>query len=146
MSLGFKQQYENEAVNSFARMVDIFSKFFPENKKLKAYAKEVVLQSIQLDMAEVREIRSRRSIVEDRRRECAECERDHGEKPCMSGGRPWGVGVCVYSTYEYNRAAIQKHFGEQGLQMLDYMDKWITKRMSEAEEMHGKSEDDQPHG
>lgn len=141
MNVGYKREYEGEAIYHFANMVITFAGLFPENAKLKAYAKQVCLKFIQISAAEIRDMKNE-SILDDRLRDCAECKRSRGEKPCMKDGRTWANHVCIYSTYEYNRAAIEKHFGEQGLQMLDYMERWITKKTAETEAMNGKQEDD----
>lgn len=139
MSVGYKREYEDEAIARYAKMVVIFSKIFPDNENLKAYAKEVSLRFVQAAMTEIRDIKAG-NILRDRIQDCMDCVRANGKRPCGK------TGPCVYSTYEYNRAAIQKHFGDRGLQMLDYMDKWITKKAAEMGVQNGNQENDRADG
>lgn len=131
MSVGYQREYEVEAIYHFTKMALLFARLFPENEKLKSYAKQAYIKFVQLATAEIRDVKNNQSILDGRLLDCSECERAHGKKPCMTKGRAWANRLCVYNTYECNRAAIQKHFGEQGLQMFDYMDRWITRKTEE---------------
>ena len=126
MSVGYQRQYETEAVLHFARMVQLLAALVPDNPKLTAYSKEVTLRAIQVSIAEDREIKGGNAAL-DRAADCADCRREHGGAPCAADGH-WGLRPCVYQDREHSRAAIETYFGERGLQMLDYITKWIAKR------------------
>ena len=116
MSVGWKRQYDTDAVYWFCRAVMFFAANAPGDEWLQSFARKTRLRAI-MEMHRFSEDMSRENIVHDRLEECRLCMRWHDEtRPCEQvEGRE-----CVYNTPEENIRAVKRVFGEEATRFYDY--------------------------
>lgn len=116
MSLGWKREYESDALALFTDAVRIIAADHPEDAALQAFAKKAQLTTIMVLADEKRELNMPGSnILKDRLSDCLECQRREGTKPCIKDGTR---GPCIYKSPKYALQAIEKHLGKGAFDLI----------------------------
>lgn len=116
MSLGWKREYESDALVQFTQVVRLIAADHKEDAALQAFAKKAQLTTIMALANEKRELNlPGSSILQDRLADCLECQRREGTKPCIKGGTR---GPCIYKSPKYMLQAIEKHLGKGALDLI----------------------------
>lgn len=128
MSLGFKREYETEAICEFAQMVKMVAFDHPEDAALQAYCSKVKMTAIMMLMQDKHEI-GKSNILEDRMRDCRECEFEEKTRPCVVDGKR---GSCKYKSIKYQAMFIEKNLGEDAMKPLQPYIKQYEREVEEA--------------
>lgn len=115
-SVGYKRQYETEAIYDFAMLVKILSELhYPESKELQELARRAKLMFIMAATTEQRDLKTG-NIIRDRLRDCESCKRWSNDQTCMQNGNR--TGSCKYSSAAYKAKAIRDHFGMDAIEIV----------------------------
>lgn len=115
-SVGYKRQYETEAIYDFAMLVKTLSELcYPDSKELQQLARRAKLTFIMLATTEQRDLKTG-NIVRDRLQDCADCKRWSSEQPCMVNGHR--TGRCKYASDEYKAGVIRRQFGDAVIEII----------------------------
>ena len=110
MSLGFKSQHEVEAVFAAAQFLKLAAYEYPRDEQLAGAAKRAMLIYVTLSTREKQEMSEPEAdIFRDRQRDCEECVRVLGYKPCDTAKQ----GKCRYSGPTFQSAFIKKNLGQE---------------------------------
>lgn len=130
MSFGFKREYETEAICEFAQIVKMVAFDHPEDAALQAYCQRVKMTAIMMLMQDKHEI-GKSNILEDRMRDCRECEFEEKARQCVMNGKH---GSCKYKTIKYQTIFILKRFGEDALKPLQPYIRQHKREVKESKE------------
>ncbi len=123
MSLGWKREFESEALSDFVQAVRLIAAEHPEDAVLQAFAQKARLTAIMVLTNEMRDLnKPGASCLYDRLEDCRKCRAKNGNHPCHANG---GHESCIYKSPAYALKAIEKHLGENAL---DYVLKYIPKQ------------------
>lgn len=123
MSLGWKQEYESEALSDFTQAVRLIAMEHPEDAALQAFARKAQLTTIMVLTNEVRDLnKPGANCLRDRLDDCRECRARNESRPCHANG---GHESCIYKSPAYALKAIEKYLGGNAL---DYVFKYIPKQ------------------
>lgn len=129
MRLGFKRDYEVDAICDFAQIVKMVAYDHPEDAALQAYCSKVKMTAIMLLIQDQREI-GKTNILKDRQQDCRECEFSEKTRPCMAGGKR---GACKYKSASYQAQFITKHLGADAFEpLMPYIGQSEKERVSQA--------------
>ena len=128
MSVGWKRQYETEAICDFCEIVKMFAAEKPNDAKLQAFARKCKLTALMLLTQEQKDWEMG-DIARDRLADCEDCRRwNDGKMPCETAeGR-----TCIYKQPKYQLRAIKKYFGDEGMHFIDWAQKIIAKREAQT--------------
>lgn len=123
MSLGWKREYESEALSNFTQAVRLIASEHPEDAALQAFAKKAQLTTIMVLTNEMRDLnKPGANCLYDRLEDCRECRAQNGSHPCHANG---GHESCIYKSPSYALKAIEKYLGQNAL---DYVTNYIPEQ------------------
>lgn len=129
MRLGYKRDYEVDAICDFAQIVKIVAFDHPEDAALQAYCSKVKMTAIMLLIQDQRAV-GKTNILKDRRQDCRECELAEKMRPCMVNGKR---GACKYKSIEYQARFIEKHLGTDAFKpLMPYIGQYEKERVGQA--------------
>lgn len=116
MSVGWKRQYETEAVELFCDTVMFFAAHDPGNEWLQGFARKTRLRTVMVSQRFISDM-EHESIVRDRLDDCERCKKWHDDtRPCMHNERL----ECVYKAPEEQVRTIKRIFGEEATRFYEY--------------------------
>lgn len=116
MSVGWKRQYETDAVYMFCEAVMFFAAKDTRNEWLQAFARKTRLRTIMVSQQYIHDT-ERESIVHDRLEDCEYCKRwNDGTRPCEHNERR----ECTYNTPEEAVKTVKRIFGEEAKRFYEY--------------------------
>jgi len=124
-SIGFKRQYETDALFDFAMLLKYLSEIsYPGNTELQTLARRAALTYVMAANEEEVDMKSR-NIIRDRLQDCADCKRWTSEQPCIVNGHH--SGPCKYNSFTYKAGVIREKFGDKAIEIIK---KYPMKEMS----------------
>lgn len=112
MSVGWRRQYETEAVAEFYEYVRAFAAEKPKDARLQAFARKCKLTALMVATQEQKDI-ERGDIAGDRAADCDECRRWNRKDPCEAG-------KCIYQQPTERLRVIRHYFGDEGTHFLEW--------------------------
>lgn len=108
MSVGYKRQYETDAIMRFAILVKWVAFYNPQDKWLQEFANKACLMAISEGMSEESDL-STEDIIQDRLRDCRECQQWNGTKlPCT-------LGKCLHGSRGSVLGALRRCYSDDEL-------------------------------
>lgn len=114
MSVGWKRQYEGEAMLEFLRIL-MMMQAEENSPELDVFSKRARLY-VTMQAAREGQDAERGDVARDRISDCTEC-RQKNSGQCQRQIRP--DGRCTYNTPDAKLTAIRKHFGEEGIRWIE---------------------------
>lgn len=126
--VGFKRQYETDAICEFSQLVRMFAAEKPNDEKLQAFARKCRLTALMMLTQERKDIETG-SIVKDRIADCEDCRRwNNGNRPCETAeGRE-----CIYKQPKEKLRVIRERFGDEGMHFIEWAGRIIKMREAKA--------------